>query len=155
MSLIFSEVLDLVDKAKTKEEKIGLLRKHSMPAYKGILRINFDETISMGLPPGEPPYKKEGGRPIGYQETNLITEFRRFYIWLDPKQNLPKIRKEKLFIEMLEGLHMSEAEIMCLVKDRDLEKKYKTITYDVVREAFPDLLPVKVKEKKETSIPLS
>ena len=61
MSLIFSEVLDLVDKAKTKEEKIGLLRKHSMPAYKGILRINFDETISMGLPPGEPPYKKEGG----------------------------------------------------------------------------------------------
>lgn len=155
MSLIFSEVLDLVDKAKTKEEKINLLQKHNMPAYKGILRINFDESVSMGLPVGEPPYKKESGKPIGYQETNLITEFRRFYIWLDPKQNLAKIRKEKLFIEMLEGLHISEAEIMVLVKDRELTKKYKTVTYDVVREAFPDLLPAKVKEKKETSVPLS
>ncbi len=155
MSLIFSEILDLVNNAKTKEEKIFLLRKHSMPAYKGILRINFDESVSMGLPAGEPPFKKESGKPIGYHEANLITEFRRFYIWLDPKQKLTKIRKEKLFIEMLEGLHLSEAEILCLVKDKDLEKKYKTITYDIVREAFPDLLPVKIKVKKENLVPLS
>jgi hypothetical protein len=44
---------------------------------------------------------------------------------------------------------------MCLVKDGDLAKKYKTITYDIVREAFPDLLPVKIKEKKENPVPLS
>jgi len=153
MALLLSEVLEQVDKLKAKEEKIALLRRHGNPAYKGILRINFDETVNMNLPEGEPPYKKEGGKPIGYQETNLITEFRRFYIWLDPKQNLSKIRKEKLFIEMLEGLHVSEAEVICLAKDRQLQKKYKSLNYDLVREAFPDLLPIK--EKKEKTVPLS
>ncbi|NBV28930.1 hypothetical protein EBS02_07955 [bacterium] len=153
MNLLFSEVLEQVDKLKSKEEKIGFLRKHGHAAYKGIFRINFDESVSMNLPEGEPPFRKEGGKPIGYQETNLIQEFRRFYIWLDPKQNLTKIRKEKLFIEMLEGLHVSEAEVLCLAKDRKIQKKYKSINYEIVREAFPDLLPIK--EKKEKTVPLS
>ena len=153
MALLLSEVLEQVDKIKTKEEKVSLLRKYGLPAYKGVLRINFDDSVNMNLPEGEPPFRKEEGKPIGYQETNLIQEFRRFYIWLDPKQTLPKIRKEKLFIEMLEGLHISEAEVMCLAKDRKLQKKYKTITYDLVREAFPDLLPEKV--KKEKPVPLA
>lgn len=153
MSLIFSEVLDLVDKAKTKEERIGLLRKYGLPALKGILRINFDPNVKMDLPDGEPPYRKEVDKPIGYHETNLIQEYKRFYIWLDPKQNLTKIRKEKLFIEMLEGLHHTEAEIVCLVKDRKLTKRWKNIKADVVREAFPGLLPP-VTEKEEVEPPL-
>lgn len=153
MSLIFSEVLDLVDKAKTKEERIGLLRKYGLPALKGILRINFDPNVKMDLPDGEPPYRKEVDKPIGYHETNLIQEYKRFYIWLDPKQNLTKIRKEKLFIEMLEGLHHTEAEIVCLVKDRKLTKRWKNIKADVVREAFPGLLPP-VTEKEEAEPPL-
>lgn len=153
MNLLLSEVLDQVEKLKSKEEKIAALRKYGAPAYKGVLRINFDESVNMNLPEGEPPFKKEGGKPIGYQETNLIQEFRRFYIWLDPKQTLTKIRKEKLFIEMLEGLHVSEAEVICLAKDRKLQKKYKSLSYELVREAFPDLLPVK--EKKEKTVPLS
>lgn len=153
MNLLMSEVLEQVDKLKSKEEKINMLRNYGTPAYKGVLRINFDESVSMGLPEGEPPFKKEVDKPMGYQETNIIQEFRRFYIWLDPNQNLPKIRKEKLFIEMLEGLHVSEAQILCLAKDRQLESKYKSLTYDLVREAFPDLLPVKVKKVK--AVPLS
>lgn len=54
---------------------------------------------------------------------------------------------------VVEGLHVSEAEILCLAKDKNLQKKYKSLNYDLVREAFPDLLPVKVKEEK--SVPLS
>lgn len=153
MNLLLSEVLDQVEKLKSKEEKITMLRQYGAPAYKGILRINFDESVDMNLPEGEPPFRKEGGKPVGYQETNIIKEFRRFYIWLDPKQTLTKIRKEKLFIEMLEGLHVSEAEVLCLAKDRKLQNKYKSLSYELVREAFPDLLPAK--EKKEKSVPLS
>lgn len=153
MMLLLSEVLEQVDKIKGKQEKIDLLRQYGLPAYKAILRINFDESVSMNLPEGEPPFRKEEGKPIGYQETNIIQEYKRFYIWLDPKQNLTKLRKEKLFIEMLEGLHVSEAEVLCLAKDRKLQKKFKSLNYDLVREAFPDLLPVK--EKKEQSVPLS
>jgi hypothetical protein len=153
MVLLLSEILDLVDKAKTREEKLSLLRKHEMPVLRGILKINFHPEKLMDLPEGEPPFRKEGGKPAGYQETNLITEYRRFYIWLDPKQNLPKLRKEKLFIEMLEGLHVSEAELICHAKDKMIQKKWKTIKEDLVREAYPTILPpVEVKEK---SIPLS
>lgn len=155
MNLLLPEVLDQVDKAKTKEEKINLLRKLCVPSYRGVLRINFDENVNLNLPEGEPPFRKEVDKPVGYQETNIIQEFRRFYIWLDPNQNLPKVRKEKLFIEMLEGLHVTEAEVLCLAKDRKLQKKYKSITYDLVKEAFPALLPDKVKKEKETPVPLS
>jgi len=141
MYLLLSEILDQADKAKTKEEKIKVLTKHTSPVLKAVLRINFDPNVIMNLPEGEPPYKKEWDKPIGYQESNLVTEYRRFYIWLDPKTNLPKLKKESLFIELLESLHVSEAEVLVLAKDRKLTKKYKTIKEDIVRAAFPGTLP--------------
>lgn len=147
MNLLISEILDLVDKAKTKEEKIKLLKQHETPCLRGLMKINFNTDVSMGLPEGEPPYKKEE-RPIGYQENTLFLEYRRFYIWLDPKTNLPKIKKEQLFIEMLEGLHHSEAEIMVLIKDHKLQKKFKNIKEDLIREVWPFLLPPKEEKKK-------
>ena len=141
MNLLVSEILDQVDGLKTKQEKIDLLKRYENPAIRLVLRINFDPNLNMGLPEGEPPYKKELDKPIGYHETNLIKELRRFYIWLDPKTQLPKVRKEKLFIEMLEGLHHTEAEVLCLAKDRKLQKKYKSVKADIVRESYPGLLP--------------
>lgn len=139
--LLISELLSAVDNAKSKQEKIELLKKHESPVLRGILRINFDPNVKFDLPEGEPPYRKDIDKPIGYQESTLQLEYRRFYIWLDPKQNLPKVRKEKLFIEMLEGLHVSEAEVICLAKDRKLSKKWKSVKEDLVREAFPTTLP--------------
>jgi hypothetical protein len=43
-----------------------------------------------------------------------------------------------MFIQMLEGLHPREAEILCLIKDKKLTTKYK-LTYEVVKEAYPDI----------------
>ena len=48
------------------------------------------------------------------------------------------LRRETMFIQMLEGLHPEEAKIICLVKDKSLTEKYK-ITKDMVTEAFPDI----------------
>lgn len=150
MNLLMSEILDLVEKAKTKQEKVALLKQYEVPVLRGILKINFHPDVSMDLPEGEPPFRKEADKPAGLQETRLINEYRRFYIWLDPNQQLPKIKKEKLFIEMLEGLHISEAEVICLAKDKKLQKKYKSLKEDVVREAFPQIFP-----PKETKSPLA
>ena len=147
MNILFSELFDKIDKAKTKAEKINLLKQYETPALRGLLKINFHPDVSMGLPPGEPPFKKEADKPMGYQETNILKEYKRFYIWLDPNQTLPKVKKEKLFIELLEGLHISEAEVLILVKDHELQKKYKTIKEDLVREVFPFLLPPKEEKK--------
>lgn len=155
MALLQSEILDLFEKAKTRQEKVKVLRDHESPVLRALMRINFDPNVKMDLPEGEPPYNKEAGRPIGYQQTNLVVEYRRFYIWLDPKQNLPKIKKERLFIEMLEGLHTTEAEVLVLAKDRQLSKKYKSLKEDLVREAYPTALPPKEEVKGKQEAPLA
>lgn len=143
MHLLVSEVLDLFEKAKSKEEKVGVLKKYESPILRAIMRINFDPSVQMALPEGEPPFKKVPDVPIGEQQTKLESEYRRFYIWLDPKTNLPKLRKESLFVEMLEGLHISEAMVIILAKDKKLQTKYKSLKEDIVREAYPVTLPPK------------
>lgn len=149
MVLLQSEVLDMFEKADTREEKIAILKKHEMPVLRAIMRLNFDPDASLNLPEGEPPYKKDVNKPAGYNETNLTQEYRRFYIWLDPNINLSKTKKEQLFIEMLEGLHVSEAEVLCLAKDKKLHTKYKSLKEEIVREAYPFTLPPKP-EKTQT-----
>jgi hypothetical protein len=70
---------------------------------------------------------------------------------LDPRTTLPKLKKESLFVSLLEGIHWTEAEALCLAKDRKLHTKYKSLKEDIVRDAFPQALtpkPAKVKEEK-------
>jgi hypothetical protein len=143
MKTTVPQVFEEVEKSVTRETKIKVLRAYDAMVVRGILRINFDPMIKMELPEGEPPFKKDTSIPAGYSETNLFSEYRRFYIWLNRDVNLSKQRKEQLFIQMLEGIHWSEAEAVCLAKDKKLQTKYKSITEDLVREAYPELLPVR------------
>ena len=158
MNLLVSEILDKFEVAKTREEKIAVLKGNVNDPLLVLLRLNYDHMLKMDLPEGEPPFRKDIDKPIGYSESSLQLELRRFYVWLEPKTNLPKIKKESLFVNMLEGIHWTEAEALCLAKDRKLQTKYKSLKEDIVREAFPRALtpkPVKEKaEKKEESIPL-
>ena len=157
MNLLVSEILDKFEVAKTREEKIAVLKGNVNDPLLVLLRLNYDHMLKMDLPEGEPPFRKDIDKPIGYSESSLQLELRRFYVWLEPKTNLPKIKKESLFVNMLEGIHWTEAEALCLAKDRKLQTKYKSLKEDIVREAFPRALtpkPVKEKEQKETSIPL-
>ena len=153
--LLQSEVLELFEKAETRQDKINILRKHEVPVLRALMRLNFDPNGKMDLPEGIPPYKKDTDKPIGYNETNLITEYRRFYIWLDRKTKLTRLRKEQLFIELLEGLHHSEAEVLCLAKDGLLHTKYPSLTISVVREAFPYTLPPDLEETVVKTVALS
>ena len=143
MKTSIPQIFDEVEKAGSKEAKIKTLRAYDHPILKGMLQINFDPNVKMSLPEGEPPYKKDTSIPAGYSESNLYVEFRRFYIWLQNDINLTRARKEQLFIQLLEGIHWSEAEAVCLAKDRKLQTKYKSLKEDLVREAFPGLLPNK------------
>jgi hypothetical protein len=95
----------------------------------------------MHLPEGEPPFKKDKEIREGYSETNLYVEWRRFYIWVQPKPELSKVRKEQLFVQLLEGIHWTEAELICLAKDKKIQTKWKSINEKLVRAAFPQLLP--------------
>ena len=73
------------------------------------------------------------------QRTSLRNEHTNFYIFLKGgSSTLSQIRKETIFINMLQGLHPLEAELVCLVKDKNLTNKYK-VSWDNVKEAYPDI----------------
>jgi hypothetical protein len=141
MKTSIPQIFEEVEKAPNKETRVKVLRAYNHPVLRGILQINFNPDVKLALPEGVPPYKRDEKIPAGYSETNLFSEFRRMYIWLDPNINLTKIKKEQLFIQLLEGIHWTEADILCLAKDKKLQTKYKTLKEDIVREAFPDALP--------------
>lgn len=146
--LLVSEMLDLVEKAESIEQKKAiLLQNKSSHALLYMLALNYDPNVVFRVPEGTPPFKRETGKPIGYHQTSIQNELKRFYIWASPDVQLPKLKKESLFMEMLEGMHYTEADIICAAKDGKLTTIYKSVTEDLVRETFPKLLPPKVVEE--------
>lgn len=136
--LLISEVLQKVHNAKTKAEKIALLRQYNSTALRQLLIWNYDESVISKIPEGEVPYTPNDA-PAGTDHTRLEQEYRGFYRFLKGgADKLPDLKRESMFIQLLEGLHSSEAEILCLVKDKKLTDKYR-ITFKVVQEAFPQI----------------
>ena len=137
--LLISEILRKVSNAKTKKEKIELLQKHNSPALRQLLIWNFDESVVSMVPEGEVPYTPNDA-PVGTDHTRLEQEYRGFYRFVKGgADKLPNLRRETLFVQLLEGLSQEEAELLCLVKDGNLTSKYKRITKAVIQEAFPQI----------------
>ena len=137
MKLLISEVIKKASNAKTKAEKIKILRDNNTQALRSVLKWNFDPNITSDLPEGEVPYNKNDA-PIGTEHTVLERESRNLWRFIKGANTLSRMKREQLFIQLLEGLHESEAEIVCLVKDKELQSKFR-ITYAVVKEAFPEI----------------
>ena len=132
------EILELVDTQRTKAQKIEVLKEYEDAALKAILIWNFDPTAISVLPEGPVPYK-ENEVPVGTDHTSLRREWKNLYHFVKGgNDSLSSLRRESMFIQMLEGLHPEEAKIICLVKDKDLESAYK-ITYDIVQQAYTDI----------------
>ena len=137
--LLISEILRKVSNAKTKKEKVDLLRKHNSTALRQLMVINFDESIISELPEGDVPYTPNDA-PVGTDHTRLEQEYRglyRFFKGGDPR--IKSLKRETLFVQLLEGLSSEEAELLVLCKDGRLNEKYKRITKAVVSEAFPQI----------------
>ena len=160
------EVLDAASKQRSKANKVKVLQKYSHPSLKAVMIWNFDETVVSLLPPGEVPYatnledETSSGTlsekindavdkmselrttSLGSQDqgrASIRKEFTKFYNFIKGgNDGLSSLRRETMFINVLQGLHPLEAEILILVKDKDLETKYK-ISKDVVSQAFPDI----------------
>lgn len=143
---IFNEVVE----AKTKDEKIAILRKNNNQTIFRILRLCFDPAYALDLPEGSPPLKIDRHLPEGVSDTTLYAESRRLYIF-EKKKELSRVKKETLFIQFLEGLHYTEAELIVAAKDGKISKRYKGLNEALVRQAFPGLLP-EVEEKAKTPL---
>lgn len=96
------------------------------------------------LPEGSPPFKPDTA-PLGMSPGNFYQEVKRFYVFC--RTDLKPIRRETLFVQLLEGLHPSEADIILAIKDQKLHKMYPKITHKLVAEA--GFVPMPEKAKKE------
>ena len=137
--LLISEVLRKISNAKTKKEKVDLFQKYNSVARRQLMIINFDETVVSEIPEGDVPYTPNDA-PVGTDHTRLESEYKGLYrFFKGGDSRLKALKRETMFIQLLEGLSAEEAELLCLVKDGRLTEKYKRITKAVVSEAFPSI----------------
>ena len=157
------EVLNVVCKQRTTAKKVEALKKFEHASLKALFIWNFDDTVISMLPPGEVPYSslKDEQNTSGTLSTRIdqqsasmrfnntvnanqgFTTLRREYTKLynfirGGNDQLNGLRRETMFIQILEGLHPLDAEILCLVKDKLLQTKYK-LTRQTISDAYPDI----------------
>lgn len=129
-----SEILKEVSEAK-KEKKVELLRYYDSQPLRALLAHALDPNIVWRLPEGAPPYKPNEALD---QHNRLYQEARKFYIFCDPNLSLPSVKREALFIELLESVDPEDAKLLIAAKDKKVP--YKGITLKLVQEAFPNLI---------------
>ena len=135
-TLLFSEILDLVHKAKTKNKKVEILKKYNSDALRMLIKSSFDPNIVWAMPKGNVPYTPNDA-PAGTEHTRLATESRKLFHFIRGADNItPQFKKEQMFVQMLEGLHETEAELLINAKDKKLHQVYKGLSTNVVQEAF-------------------
>ena len=157
------EVFSVVSKQRSNAKKVEALQKFEHDSLKAIFIWNFDDSVISLLPPGEVPYSslEEEQNTTGTlttrinqqsdtmrhnQTTNanqghttLRREWTKLYNFIKGgNDSLNGLRRETMFIQILQGLHPLDAEILCLVKDKKLQSKYR-ISRENVEEAYPDI----------------
>jgi hypothetical protein len=133
---LVSKILQDVNDAK-KKDRLSMLRSHHPNQLMlQLLKYTFDDKIVFALPDGEPPYKP---CQVLDNEAGLYQEARRLYLFIEGGHaDLTQLRRETLFIQVLESIPPEEAKLLLAVKDKKLP--YKNITKELVQEAFPRLL---------------
>ena len=158
------EILELASSQRTTAKKVEVLQKYEDNSVKAVLIWNFDDSVISVVPEGEVPYgdpneqtvfdgslsqnianETKGGLSAtgqdldGRNKTSLRKEWSVLYNFVKGgNDSLTKTRREMMFINLLRGLHPKEAELLCLVKDKLLQTKYK-LTKTNVQEAYPDI----------------
>lgn len=146
MKRSISEILKLVSEQPTRQSKVETLLKHNTPVLTQVLQYALDPRIKWLLPEGSPPYKEN---VYPGQELNLYSEARRLYLFVEGgNPNLTNIKRELLFIQLLEILDPNDAKLIIAAKDKKIP--YKGITVKLVNEAFPGLIMEDINGKNET-----
>ena len=148
---LYHEIFTKVNNAKDKAKKVEVLRKYDTPNLRNFLMVAFNPDIEWMLPEGQVPYI-ENDAPDGTEHSRLDTEGKILYNFVKRKvvgpnmgsgeeylvgnPELNDMKRETMFIQLLEGLSAGEAQCLCLAKDRTLHRKYKGLNANTVRDAF-------------------
>ena len=135
-TLLFSEILNKVHKAKTKAQKVEILQRYDTQALRMLLKASFDPTKEWVIPAGDVPFTPNDA-PEGTEHTVLAQETKKLWHFIKGADNETKqAQKENMFIQMCEGLCEAEAKLLIAAKDKRLHQVYKGLSKDVVKEAF-------------------
>lgn len=129
------EIVESVQKTKSRNEKIEILRQNSKSYFTDYLRCIFDSNIVFLLPDGKPPYEpcKEESIPSSWRRQNVKLQ----YIVKGLKgDKLMALKRENIFIGILESVHPKDS---ALLVDMINKKAPKSLTEKLVKEAFPNL----------------
>ena len=137
--LLIPEIFERASKLKSKNERMDFLKKNSSGPLKDVIRIAFDDAVVSVMPEGAPPYQKDDA-PIGHSSSTLYKQYKQFkFFFKGPAADGVKpLRRETMFIRLLESIHSSEAEMLVLAKDKKM--KYTGITKKLCQDAFPGLI---------------
>ena len=135
MNKYLFEVMQEVAKAKKKTDKVNILKQNETWALKDVIRGSMDKTVKWSLPDGEPPYTpaESHNHPTDLRRQNVKFKFFVQGMFMDT----PKFKKERMFLEMIEGVHPEDAKLVIGMINK---KTPKGITRAVVEEAYPGLL---------------
>jgi len=132
------EIFESFEKASTKKDKIEVLRKNEIMPLLDVLRGTFDEAIQWNLPGGTPPYTPNVPESAPSSLLKQHLNFKYFVKGLRESERLNTIRRERMFIDMLESIHPKDAQI--LVNMINKQSPVKGLTKALVKEAFPNLI---------------
>lgn len=136
MKLSLSEILKNASEFDKKQDRINYLMQYDSPALRALLKYAYDDKVKFLLPEGEPPYKPN---ELPDQEGILYSELRRLYLFIEGgNPNLKPMRREYLFVQLLETVNKDDAKLLIAVKDKKIP--YKGITKKFIEEVYPGLL---------------
>ena len=133
--LLMHEVLTKVNNAKDKPKKIAILKENDSPGLRRVIKGSFDPNIKWDLPEGTPPFIANEA-PEGTEHSYLENESGKYWHFVEGADVISKTRKETMFIQVLENLSEEEATLLINIKDKKLNKIYKGLTANLVKEAF-------------------
>jgi hypothetical protein len=130
-----SWILDFTSKLPNEEEKIKCLRANNISQIIDVLRFTYDPNIKWLLPEGSPPYAPNNGSNL---ESRFYAEIRKLYLFVEGgNNNLQPLKRETLFISLLENIHPEDAKLLLSMKEKKLP--YKGLTSTLILKAFPGL----------------
>ena len=144
-TLSIAEILKLVNDATSRQARVDLLKFYNCKPLRSILKGTFDPKIEFALPKTRPPFRADDA-PEGITPSTLYRETRKFQ-YLTVNSNVTQMKREQIFINILESVHATEAELVLQM----IEKKSQIngLTPRLVLEAIPGLFEMPPEKPKK------
>jgi hypothetical protein len=157
-TLSLAEIVNSARKAETVEEKVAILKKNDSTQLRDLLALMCDARWTFDLPETAPPYNES---VINESHGLLYREMRKMPYFVEQREEgkgLPRIRKESLFIQILEAVDKEDAKLVLRMISKE---PYPDLAPEVINQAFPDSInePIPVKRgrgrPKKSEAPVS